>query len=438
MGESIPLTNEDRAILDLEGPNVAGHTVKVIRVAEPGVTAAQLRQAVAARIDSAPELTRKLGGEPGAPCWVSDPDFDLDRHIAVHANGEEISGDEIRRATAELLEEQLDRDLPLWRIDVAATSDGGTALIWRIHHVMADGSTAMRLAREILWDQGEIDQGKSGESRSGTGAGPESTGTAAAASASEKDHQRRRRHLLGFYKREFTRSSSASPFDGEPGGARTVSFATVSLAELHDSAKSLAKATLNDAVLAVIAGSLRRWMEIHDGAQAESLRVKVPVSLHHGDDGLANHDSWFSVPLPLGEPDPLKRLHAITEATGVRKVDHDAEELDQILRRVSGRSKRLGQLLSRVEASPRRFAFSVSNVKGPRSRVTIGGAPVETIHSVVEIGHHHALRIAVLSVDDRLCFGFCADPALVTDLEEMAAGAEEEAGLLGSLARGGL
>ena len=232
-------------------------------------------------------------------------------------------------------------------------------------------------------------------------------------------------------------SRGRSPFDGEPGARRAVSFSTVSLARLHDSAKTLAGSTLNDAVLAVVAGALRRWMELHDETPTDTLRVKVPVSLHHGDDGLANRDSYFSVPLPLGEPDPLKRLGEITEATSERKSDHDAEELDQILHRVSGTSKRLGRLLSRVEASPRRFAFSVSNVKGPGQPVAIGGAPVETIHSVVEIGHHHALRIAVLSVDDRLCFGFCADPELVSDLEEMAAGAEEEAALLESLADGG-
>ena len=62
------------------------------------------------------------------------------------------------------------------------------------------------------------------------------------------------------------------------------------------------------------------------------------------------------------------------------------------------------------------------------------GAPVETIHSVVEIGRHHALRIAVLSIDARLCFGFCADPELVTDLDEMAAGAEREAAVLERIA----
>jgi hypothetical protein len=78
----------------------------------------------------------------------------------------------------------------------------------------------------------------------------------------------------------------------------------------------------------------------------------------------------------------------------------------------------------------------VSNVKGPRQPVSVLGSPVDSVHSVAEIARHHALRVAVLSVDDRLCFGFCADPHLVGDLDEMAAGAETEAGLLMALAAG--
>ncbi len=423
MDERIPLTAEDRAILELEDQRVAGNTLKVIRLGSPGIDAEQLKASVSERIESVPELTRKLGGEPGAPYWMPDPDFDLDRHIAVHAGGEEVSEDEIRRATAELLSERLDRDQPLWRIDIAPTRGGGAALIWRIHHVMADGTTAMRLARQILWDQQGVEEPAGGAVKA--------PGTREAV-----EHERRRRHILGLYGREFSKSPSPSPFDGEIGTERTVSFATVSFASLHDSAKTLAGATVNDAVLAVIAGALRHWIGIHEGLEADSLRVKVPVSLHHAGDEVANRDSYFSVPLPLGEPDPVTRLVAIQEATTERKQDHDAEELDSLLRRASRTSIRLGKLLAKVEADPRRFAFSVSNVKGPRRQVSVEGAPVETIHSVVEIGHHHALRIAVMSIDDRLCFGFCADPDLVSDLDEMASGAENEASLLEALAAG--
>lgn len=411
--DPIPLSEEDVAILELESAAVAGHTMKVIRVAAPGIGVEKLKASLAGRIGEAPELTRRLGGEPGSPAWVEHESFDLNDHVAPHGGGEPVGEDGLRRATALLFSERLDRDLPLWRIDVVPLADGGTALIWRIHHVMADGTTAMRLAREVLWDEGPA--------------------KAVAHKARQADHERRRRHLIGLFERELTRSKGASPFDGAIGNERVVAFATLSLTELHDSARSLAGATLNDAVLAVIAGALRRWMELHDEVRVDSVRVKVPVSLHHEGDTDGNHDSYFSVPLPLGEPDPLVRLKGIRAATAERKGDHDAEELDTLLHRVTHTSERLGHLLRKIEASPRRFALNVSNVKGPRSAVTLGGNEVESVHSVVEIGEHHALRVAVLSVGDRLCFGFCADPELVTDLDEMAVGAEATAAELRSL-----
>lgn len=421
---SIPLSEEDIAILALESAAVAGHTMKVIRVAAPGIGVNELKASLAGRIDEAPELTRRLGGEPGLPAWVTHEDFDLDNHVASHgdAGDEPVDEDGLRRATASLFAERLDRDLPLWRIDVVPLAGGGTALIWRIHHVMADGTTAMRLAGEVLWDE------------AATRADTAGANTKAVTHAERQvDHERRRRHLIGLFERELTRSKGGSPFDGAIGTGRVVAFATLSLSGLHDAAKSLAGATLNDAVLAVVAGALRRWMDLHDEVRVDSLRVKVPVSLHHDGDTDGNHDSFFSVPLPLGEPDPLARLKEIRAATVERKSDHDAEELDTLLRRVSHASERLGRLLRKVEASPRRFALNVSNVKGPRSAVTLGGSEVESVHSVVEIGEHHALRVAVLSVGDRLCFGFCADPELVEDLDEMAAGAEAAADELQSL-----
>jgi hypothetical protein len=282
----------------------------------------------------------------------------------------------------------------------------------------------------MLWDAGAEEAGTS----AGTGAGAEVRGAPAAGPGGtpvpgpgSADHGRRRRHILGLFEREFARDPEPSPFDGPVGHLRTISFATISLSALHDSAKSAAGATLNDAVLDVVAGALRHWMEIHHLDEPDRLTVKVPVSLHHGDDDIANLDSFFTVPLPLGEPDTLKRLGAIAAATRERKQDHDAEELDSIMRTVSHLSKRLGRLLAKVEASPRRFALNVSNVKGPKQDVSVLGQPVTGVHSIVEIGEHHALRIAVVSVGDRLCFGFCADPDLVDDLDRLAEGAEHEA-----------
>ena len=114
---------------------------------------------------------------------------------------------------------------------------------------------------------------------------------------------------------------------------------------------------------------------------------------------------------------------------------HEAEELDTLLQRLGKTSTRLQKYYSNFQADPRRFALNVSNVRGPHTDVTVLDLPVESVHSIAEIGERHALRIAVVSLGDQLCFGFCADPELVTDLEVMAEGVEIEAERLAAAVR---
>src|SRR6202012_4420811 len=104
----------------------------------------------------------------------------------------------------------------------------------------------------------------------------------------------------GYLTREFKRSRGRSPFDGQIGAGRAVAFASIPLAPVRRAAKAIDGATLNDAVLSVVAGALRHWLEVHHG-RVDTLRVKVPVSLHHEGDTAGNRDSSFSLGLPLGE-----------------------------------------------------------------------------------------------------------------------------------------
>lgn len=371
---------------------------------------------VAGKVTSVPELMWKLDEESGSFEWIHDEDFQLERHLVSYGDGAPHTEAEISSAAASLFSKRLDRDRPLWRIDVVRTEDGGTALIWRIHHALADGTTAMRLAREVLWEETATTPAASNPV-------PAAATASARPAAREEDDARRRRHLIGLFEREFSREPGPSPFDGQIGQKRSIAFATISLSQLHDAGKKAADATLNDSVLSVVAGAIRHWMEIHHEQHLGPVRVRVPVSLHHGDDD-GNCESFFSVPLPLDEPDPIRRLHEIRDATHERKADHDAEDLDSLLKRVGHTSPRLRQLYSRFESNPRRFALNISNVRGPARPVTVLEAPVETVHSIVDIGERHALRVSALSVGDRLCFGFCADPELVTDLDVMVEGIE--------------
>jgi len=155
--------------------------------------------------------------------------------------------------------------------------------------------------------------------------------------------------------------------------------------------------------------------------------VKVPVSLHHETQPQGNNDSYFCLALPVGEPDPRKRLQSIRAATAVRKTHHDAQDLDELLQRLSHAAPGLQRRAQRLQTSPRTFALNVSNVPGPPRPVSVLGAPVRSMHPLAELAPRHALRVAIVSVADTLCYGLLADPDVIADLDVLAIAIEREA-----------
>lgn len=226
-----------------------------------------------------------------------------------------------------------------------------------------------------------------------------------------------------------------SPFSGRIGAEREVAFAAVELQGLRDAARIADGATLNDAVLTVVAGALHSWLE-RQQAPLDAVRVKVPVSLHApettGDKRIeepGNRDSFFCLDLPVGPAEPLTRLALIQHATRTRKEGHDAQRLDDLMRELVGVPP-LRQLAERALADPRSFALNVSNVVGPRRPCRVLGSRVNELYSLAEIREQHALRIAVVSLCDSLSFGLVADPTLLKDVAGLAADVEAEAAAL--------
>lgn len=421
MPDALTLSPEDRAILALESPTVAGHTCKVIGVGGAGLAVDGLRARVAERLARAPVCTCRLGGSEDVPAWIPDEQFDVSRHVVEAPVEAPLDEAGLRALVAHLFEQRLDRDAPLWRIDVAPLQRGGSALVWRIHHALADGTAAMRYARALLWDEepNPVQPAASPADASQASAARETSAAHAA------DERRRRAHLAGFLRREYARGERHSPFDKPIGGRREVAFASVPLRTLHDAAKALDGATLNDVVVTVVAGAVGRWLREQHGHLGK-LRVRIPVSLHEEGDATANRDSFFAVGVPLDQMDPVARLHAVHAATRERKLDDDARYHDELVRELEGVSPSLERFVERLERSPRRFALCVSNVPGPRPPLSVLGAPVERMHSLAEIGERHALRVAALSFAGSLCFGLCADAQAIDHLQAMADGIEAE------------
>jgi diacylglycerol O-acyltransferase / wax synthase len=423
-----PLSSEDLAILRAESETVAGHTLKIAILDPPRdgprVDAEALRARIAARIDRAPRLRQRLRMRSRRrAAWVDDPSFDLRYHVQALPMSASASEDDLRRVCARMMQERLDRSHPLWTMDLLDPLEGGgIGLIWRLHHSMADGVVAVRLAQEVLWDEGDL-------------AGPRVVGaerSGALGALREALDARRPGRLPGTLRRELRRSRNSSPLDGVVGTQRAVALASIGLTALKRAADTLVPgATVNDAVLALVGGGLRRWAGSR-GDPLGTLRVKVPVSLYHRAESpaTANRDSFFCVALALDEPDPVERLRRIHQETTLRKRAGDPLVLDTLLRDVARLAPPLRRLLDRITLHPQAFALNVSNVIGPIHTPSVLGASVRAFYSVADVDQRHGLRVAGLSMADALHFGLCADPEIVGSLDPIVGGMLAEAALL--------
>ena len=151
------LSPEDSRILALESRSIVGHTCKVVIAERTGDGVTYLRDRIARRIALAPSCRRRIVMTPrslDAPVWADDPNFDVRRHVRKVPVAGPVGDAELREIVAGLMAERLPRDRPLWAIDVVEPLEDGTrAVIWRVHHAMADGQAAMAIGSALLWSE---------------------------------------------------------------------------------------------------------------------------------------------------------------------------------------------------------------------------------------------------------------------------------------------
>jgi diacylglycerol O-acyltransferase len=422
------LSVDDAQILRLESPTIKGHTGKVLILAPDSggrpLSVPRLRERVSQRMPGFPRLGQRVV-EPrlglGRPTWAEAPDVDLDWHVAEPGHADPLSDEELRLAVGDLLSERLDHTRPLWRLDALPMTGDRFAVVGRIHHAMADGVSAIHLAAGLLWD--EDSQSPSPQPVApGEGSQPPAAPASGAGRAQRPQAGEARIlvRLPAALWREL-RPASVSTLDRHIGPAREVSWTTFPLERLkrieHDAGDGV---TVNDVVLAVVAGGLRRWIE--DGQHpAHNLRVQCPVCLHACEDEkgqLGNRDSFMNLDLPIAEDDPAERLRMINTETRERKFDHDADTLYAFFHAI-GRFRPLYKGVTRLTSGPRGFALSVSNVPGPRQRALVLGHAVEQLCSFAEPADRHALRVSVISLGGELAFGLCSDPEAISNLDAL-------------------
>ena len=425
-----PLSFDDAQILGLESEAIKGHTGKLL-VLEPDaggvrLDPARLRARAAERIEALPLLRRRVETpRRGGPYWVENAAPELEWHVASHELDEPLDDEGFRSFAGEILAQRLPRSRPLWRLDAVPLERERRGIVGRIHHAVADGVTAIRTISALLWDEA-ADGGVAGVAGPGRSASRAGHGGDRGGRTRPEAEQRGRSLLLrlpGALRREL-RPGRDTPLDRHIGPGREVAWTAFELDRLKRIGHG-AGGTVNDAVLAVVAGGLHRWLQ---GAEATpaTIRAQVPVSLHVRDEAatVGNRDSFLNVDLPIAEPDPGERLRSIVAETSERKLDHDAETLYAFFHAV-GRFRPLYRGITRVISGPREFALSVSNVPGPRRRPAVCGHEVREFCTFAEPADRHALRVAVISLGDELAFGLCSDPEAIGGLERLADALEQ-------------
>jgi WS/DGAT/MGAT family acyltransferase len=198
--------------------------------------------------------------------------------------------------------------------------------------------------------------------------------------------------------------------------------------------KSAAGVTVNDVVMAMSAGALRRWLQDHDALPEQPLVAAIPVSIRseaekgtHG-----NRVSAMIAVLPTHLADPLERLQVSSESTRYAKEQHGALPADLLsditefsMPALAGRAARLGARLRLVERlSP--FNLFVSNVPGPNVPLYYAGAKLLAYYPMSAIADGQGLNITVISYLGRMFFGLIACRELVPDVDKMAGYLEDE------------
>jgi diacylglycerol O-acyltransferase / wax synthase len=208
-----------------------------------------------------------------------------------------------------------------------------------------------------------------------------------------------------------------SPLNQPIGPHRRFEMLELPLAKIKEVRKNLG-GTVNDVVLAVVAGALRTWLTGREQPPQADLRVLVPVSMRTaaGRGTFGNQVSAVFCPLPVTESDPRERLRKVREAMKVLKESGQAVSAHALSRMADFAPPTLLAQAARLQAVTRMFNLVVTNVPGPQFPLHLLGKRMLHCYPQVPLAAAQALGIALLSYDGRIGVGLIGDADAAKDL----------------------
>jgi len=362
------------------------------------------------------------------PVWVEDNDLDIEYHVRLSALPWPGGEREFGQLIARLHSQSLDFTRPPWECNIIQGLEGGRfALYIKIHHSLIDGVSAMRmLARMLPKSADDLETPPFWAVRPAPRSERDPEAAVAKAAGGLFGAMRARLNAVPDLARaagELVRAARSkddvlgTPFqaprsilNGRIKGSRRFATQIYSIERIKKLAKA-ADCTLNDVVLAICSGALRRFLKEANALPAKPLTVGCPVSVRPKDDQeQGNAISFIIANLATDIADPLKRLDAIRASTQRAKEHlqslpkHAIESYTMMLM-----GPYIAQLVTGLGGRTRPvFNITISNVPGPQQTLYFRGAKMVANYPVSLVTHGQAINITCHGYADTLNFGFIA------------------------------
>jgi diacylglycerol O-acyltransferase len=441
-----PLSSMDAAILGIEDKTNLMMVSGVLTFAQ-SLDIDKLKLVLQERWLNQPRLRQRVV-QPSLPMawpyWEVDPNFNLNAHVHRVALPEPGDQAALQTIASDLISTPLDYSKPLWQIHVIEDFGGGGALLYRIHHVIGDGAALANLLMSMtdasldaiyVVDETAVSPAENGQLPS---AAPQLAKQVAIAaklgrrfakkvaiagldivSAPEKTSDYINKGLA------YTQSSlqlalkvlePETVFSDELGVSKKVAWSRPFLLTELDSLRESVGGTLNDMMITILAGGLRRYMLAQgQSVHATRFRAAIPVSLRKNSSvkNLGNKFGVVFLSVPLSMSDPQERLAEVRARMDLLKESQDAKTVYNL---VSAFSYMPAGIQSELVKQTAVLASAViTNVLGSTEARYLAGQKIENSIFWAPQSTKVGLGITIFSYDDHVIIGINTDPKVMSD-----------------------
>ena len=453
----------DVSFLTNESSSAHMHVGGIMVFEGPPPSYTDLLEHIRGRLHLVPRFRQKLAYPPaptGRPFWIDDPAFNLEYHVRHSALPSPGSEEQLRNMASRVFSQTLDRTKPMWEMwMVQGLTRKRFALVTKTHHALVDGVAGVDIAT-VLFDVKPVPEPAEPEHEWVPNPPPSAAELLARDAESvirapvrllrrlehAVEHPRRAAkqvgeaaEALGEVGWNFANPAPKLPLNVPVGSHRRFAWVRADLAAFKR-IKDAFGGTVNDVVVAVVAGAMRRWLHAR-GIRTEGLelRAQVPVSIRaedqHGQ--LGNRIAVVRAPVPVYVGDPVERLAVVREAMDGIKQSKQALGAEVISRFNDFAPPTLLAQSARVNFSTRLFNLVITNVPGPQIPLYVLGRELEDVFPVGFLPPEQALFIAIMSYNGEINFGLLGDYDVMYDLGTVAEGVEASvAELLAAAERG--